>query len=233
MTEESIQGGQILEGAGKPDGDARPASTPRHRRGRPPGGEESSTYEDILSAARYEFSRNGYDKVTMRAIARRAGCDPKLIHYYFGGKDELFTKVAQSIIGNSHLIDFFIDQDAKRGMKAGRSLGTMLLRAFLTFMETTELGEAYLALIRNAGQNEHVRDLMIALVQGELNGDQLKAIRTDKVEKRMVLVGSQLLGLIMVRDVFRVEPLASMPVATVARTIGPTLDRYLYEKLPI
>ena len=47
----------------------------------------------------------------------------------------------------------------------------------------------------------------------------------------MVLVGSQMLGLIMGRDVFRVEPLASMSPGALARIIGPTLDRYLYADL--
>lgn len=207
------------------------ATSLRHRRGRPGGKRASTTYDDILSAARYEFSRQGFDKVTLRAIARRAGCDPKLIHYYFGGKDELFTKAAQQIIGDSHLLDLFIQQDAKRASSVDGSLGVTLIRAFLKFMETTEPGEAYLSLVRNAGRDDHARDLMVALVRGELTSDRLKAIKTDRIEKRMVLVGSQMLGLIMARDVFRVEPLASMSSGALARIIGPTLDRYLYADL--
>lgn len=208
------------------------ATSLRHRRGRPAGKKASTAYDGILSAARYEFSRQGFDKVTLRAIARRAGCDPKLIHYYFGGKDELFTKAAQQIIGDSHLLDLFIQQDAKRASSVDGSLGVTLMRAFLKFMETTEPGEVYLSLVRNAGRDDHARDLMVALVRGELTSDRLKAIKTDRIEKRMVLVGSQMLGLIMARDVFRVEPLASMSSAAVARIIGPTLDRYLYADLP-
>lgn len=233
MTKESVRNGDKSRSSLKSDGAAEHASSSHHRRGRPSSGEESSTYDDILSAARYEFSRQGFDKVTLRAIARRAGCDPKLIHYYFGGKDELFTKAAQQIIGDSHLLDFFIDQDARRRSATDRSLGTSLIKALLNFMESTELGEAYLSLVRNAGQDDHVRNLMIDMVRGELQGDRLKVIKTDKIGKRMVLVGSQMLGLIMIRDIFRVEPLASMPVSTVARIIGPTIDRYLYADLSL
>lgn len=233
MTEESAPGRRDSNDSLKLDRDTASVSCPRHRRGRPSSGEESSTYNDILSAARYEFSRQGFDKVTLRAIARRAGCDPKLIHYYFGGKDELFTKAAQQIIGDSHLLDFLIKQDARRRSAAERSLGASLIKALLNFMESTELGEAYLSLVRNAGQDDHVRALMIGMVRGELQSGRLKAIKTDKIEKRMVLVGSQMLGLIMVRDIFRVEPLASMPVGTVARIIGPTIDRYLYADLSL
>jgi len=40
-------------------------------------------------------------------------------------------------------------------------------------------------------------------------------------------VGSQLVGLAMLRYVVKVEPLASAPAARVAAWIGPTLQRYL------
>ena len=48
--------------------------------------------EQILAAAREEFALHDYKGTTMRSVARRAGCDAKLIHYYFGSKDELFAE---------------------------------------------------------------------------------------------------------------------------------------------
>jgi hypothetical protein len=48
----------------------------------------------------------------------------------------------------------------------------------------------------------------------------------DNGSLRANLVGSQLIGLVMARYVVQVEPLASMPAATVAEAVAPTLERY-------
>lgn len=47
----------------------------------------------ILDAAEAEFSAHGYDGVTLRAIANRAGVDLALPNYYFGPKQALFDAV--------------------------------------------------------------------------------------------------------------------------------------------
>jgi AcrR family transcriptional regulator len=49
----------------------------------------------ILDAAEAEFSAHGYDAVTMRTIAARAGVDLALPNYYFTSKDNLFVEVFQ------------------------------------------------------------------------------------------------------------------------------------------
>jgi len=47
----------------------------------------------ILDAAEAEFSAHGFDGVTLRTIANRAGVDVALPHYYFGSKEKLFVAV--------------------------------------------------------------------------------------------------------------------------------------------
>jgi len=47
----------------------------------------------ILDAAEAEFSAHGYDGVTLRTIAKRAGVDLALPNYYFGPKESLFEAV--------------------------------------------------------------------------------------------------------------------------------------------
>lgn len=44
----------------------------------------------ILDAAQEVFSRSGLEGGSLRAIARRAGCDPALIYYHFANKEALF-----------------------------------------------------------------------------------------------------------------------------------------------
>ena len=46
----------------------------------------------ILAAARGTFAANGFERTTIRAVARRAGCDPALVMQHFGSKTELFRE---------------------------------------------------------------------------------------------------------------------------------------------
>ena len=59
-----------------------------------------------------------------------------------------------------------------------------------------------------------------------------EAVGVDRPEQRMPLVASQMIGLILVRYVLRVEPLASMPADRVVATYAPTIQRYLSGPLP-
>ena len=48
----------------------------------------------------------------------------------------------------------------------------------------------------------------------------------------MPLLASQVLGLILMRYVLRVEPIASMSPALLIATYAPTIQRYLTGELP-
>ena len=60
------------------------------RRGRRPG--VSVSRATILAAARRYFAAVGYDRATIRAIARAAKVDPALVLHYFGTKETLFSE---------------------------------------------------------------------------------------------------------------------------------------------
>ena len=53
------------------------------------------TEESILAAARQMFAELGYDRTTIRAVAKAAGVDAGLVMHYFGSKDELFSRAAE------------------------------------------------------------------------------------------------------------------------------------------
>ncbi|QFR95086.1 TetR/AcrR family transcriptional regulator [Streptomyces tsukubensis] len=75
------------------DGAARPPGAAR-RRGRPPRAlseEGPAARELILKAAREEFAERGYDRTSIRGIAKVAGVDAALVHHYFGTKDDVFA----------------------------------------------------------------------------------------------------------------------------------------------
>ena len=47
----------------------------------------------IVEAARKLLAEEGYDRVTMKQVAKEAGVAQGLIHYYFSGKDEILLEV--------------------------------------------------------------------------------------------------------------------------------------------
>lgn len=62
--------------------------------------------EEILDAALEIFSRNGYDRTSVREIARATGLSQAGLLHYFTGKEELFTEVLRRRDErNQHLYD--------------------------------------------------------------------------------------------------------------------------------
>ncbi len=51
--------------------------------------------DQLLDAAQAVFAQDGLRAASLRAIARRAGCDPALIYYHFDSKEALFTALLE------------------------------------------------------------------------------------------------------------------------------------------
>jgi AcrR family transcriptional regulator len=64
-----------------------------------PGGEESRAR--IVEAAGRLFSDRGYDGVSVRELARRAGVNAAAINYHFGGKEGLYHAVLRKLIDDT------------------------------------------------------------------------------------------------------------------------------------
>ena len=61
-----------------------------------PSAEQQKTKERINAAASKVLSEKGYEATTLREISREAQAAPGLVHYYFGGKDELLVEVLKA-----------------------------------------------------------------------------------------------------------------------------------------
>jgi AcrR family transcriptional regulator len=61
-----------------------------------PSEEQQKTKERIIAAASKVLAEKGYEATTLREISREAQAAPGLVHYYFGGKDELLVVVLQA-----------------------------------------------------------------------------------------------------------------------------------------
>jgi len=54
------------------------------------------TKERIISAASKVLAEKGYEAATLKEISREAQAAPGLVHYYFGGKDQLLVEVLRA-----------------------------------------------------------------------------------------------------------------------------------------
>ena len=188
------------------------------RTGRRPGA--SGSREAILDAAREAFAEHGYDGASIRAIARRADVDPALVHHFFGTKDELFRTAMELPIEPAVVLPALLE-----GGPDG--VGERLVRFFLGVWEEPAPRARILAVLRSAVRHDDAAELLRTFVTREVVGRVAATLEVPDAQLRATLVGSQLVGLAMVRYVVRVEPLASADVETVVAAVAPTLQRYL------
>lgn len=62
----------------------------------------NQTIQDILTSAEKLFSKKGYDAVTIREIAKEAGCSHTTIYLYFKDKEALLHQLAMPILETLH-----------------------------------------------------------------------------------------------------------------------------------
>ena len=84
-----------------------------------------------------------------------------------------------------------------------------------------------MAMLRSVVSNEQVAQLVRRLLVKEIFGPIATALGVPDAELRATLAGSQLVGLVLLRYVGQVEPLASAGVDSLAAAVGPTIQRYL------
>jgi AcrR family transcriptional regulator len=194
------------------------------RTGRRPGNQD--TREAILSAARDAFADRGYDAASIRLIATAAGVDPALVHHYFGTKDQLFLAAMRAPFDPATLIPMVL----AGGMDG---VGERLVRTLLTIWDSPA-GGAAAAFVRSAVSNELIAKMMREFIVNRILRRVAKDLALDPAEGpiRTNLVATQMAGLIMVRYIIKVEPMASTAPDLVAAVIGPTIQRYLADPLP-
>ena len=193
----------------------------RPKRGRRPG--PTVGREQILAAASEAFGEDGYQGTTIRKISEAAGVDAKLVHYYFGTKEDLFT----TVIAETFRARGFPDLLAERSVSAEETPGSRYLLAILTALEHSELGPAFIGLVRNLGTHEESRRIFLRFVSEELIQRLAPELDVDHAETRISLAGSQLLGIVVARYIVKVPPIAELSIPEVARTVGPSIDRYI------
>lgn len=192
------------------------------RRGRRPGSPD--TRAAILASARELFAASGYAGTTMRAVATAAGVDAALVHHYFGTKDDLFLAALQVRV-DPRVAMLAVVEGGVDGA------GERLLRVFVSVWDEEESRLPLLALFRGIGHpsgQQLVHDGFVRMVLGPVG----EGLELDDPARRMALVASQLVGIVVLRYLLLVEPLASMPADELVATYAATLQRYLSDPLP-
>ncbi|GAA3065114.1 TetR family transcriptional regulator [Streptomyces roseofulvus] len=200
-------------------------ASPR-RRGRPARGAADDSgpgaRERILEAARTQFAERGYDKTSVRGIAKAAGVDPALVHHYFGTKDEVFAAAIEVSFEPALVVPAIIGGPRE-------AVGERLARFFIGVWENPVSRAPLLAIIRSAVTHEAAATVLRSFVLRRLLERIAADLAVPDPEFRAELAASHMIGIVILRYVIRVEPLASADPERIVAEVAPTLQRYLTE----
>ncbi|MGW5661130.1 TetR/AcrR family transcriptional regulator [Streptomyces sp. NPDC003758] len=182
---------------------------------KPPPRRSDATRGAILAAARERFASDGYERTTIRAIARDARIDPSMVMRYYGSKEGLFDAV----------LDVDLRLPDLRGVPV-HDVGVVLVNHFLTLWE--ENHDALTALLRVGVTNPAgARRLQ------EIFRDQLLPVARqtcpdpEQAPTRAGLAASQVVGMAFARYVLKIPPAVTLAREEVVAWLAPTLRRYL------
>jgi AcrR family transcriptional regulator len=187
------------------------------RTGRRPG--PNTTRSTILDAARHRFAAAGYNATSLRAIAADAGVDTGVVLHFFGSKDGLFRAAVRWPFDPARAEEALL-------LSTGEPLGTRLAATFFAYWEDPTTGPALAALLRSAMTNDEAAALLREFVAHELFSRVAARFGADKPELRIELAAAQLIGIALLRNILRVEPISSASVNDLVAWVGPALERY-------
>ena len=184
-------------------------------RGRRP---EGDTRGDILRAARALFASRGYRGTTTRSVAEEAGVDVALIHHFFQSKAGLFAQALELPQVAARVSARLTDPEG--------DVADGIARLYLDELYE-EHGDSFAALLRAVlGSPLDVPELrrmageqMVAVVARALGGPE--------AELRAELVAAQLIGILVLRRLLGIEPIASASTDELRRHLVPALRAYM------
>ncbi|MGW5612864.1 TetR/AcrR family transcriptional regulator [Streptomyces sp. NPDC003877] len=173
----------------------------------------------ILTAARERFATDGYDRATIRAIARDARIDPSMVMRYYGNKEGLFAAAVS--------IDLSMPDLAALPRE---DVGQALVTHFLGMWEENEVLTALLRVgVTNSAGAERMqsvfRDQLVPVARAVCPDPQQASTRAG-------LCAAQLLGLALARYVLRFPPAVGLAREEIVAWLAPTLQRYLTAPSP-
>ncbi|MEW1779635.1 TetR family transcriptional regulator [Streptomyces sp. NPDC086777] len=191
------------------------------RRGRPPRTESADTRDRILVTAREEFSEHGYEKTSVRGIAKAAGVDSALVHHYFGTKEQIFEAAIAVAFAPAAEAPLAIADGPLDGV------GERLTRFVFGIWENPTTRTPLLAIVRSAVNNETAAAVFRRLIAAQLLRRLAEQLGHTDGELRAELAAAQLVGCAMLRYVIKLEPLASADLEQIVARIAPVVQGHL------
>ena len=188
------------------------------RTGRRPG--TQATRDEILEAARATFGEVGYERATIRAIARAAGVDPALVIHYFGSKEDLFVSALKLPINPADAVRTVLGE----GLEGA---GEGIVRVFLTVWDAPENQPALMSMLRAALTNERAFSVFREFAGRAIIGALAEAVPGRDAALRASLIGAHMMGIAVLRYAGRIEPLASASPEDIVALAGPRIQSYL------
>ncbi|ONK12292.1 TetR family transcriptional regulator [Streptomyces sp. MP131-18] len=198
---------------------------PARRRGRPSRADLAdgtpAARDRILASARAVFAERGYDKASIRAIARGAEVNPALVHHYFGKKEQVFAAAvadatAPAAQGLSRDTQFRPEE-----------FGERFTRLFFTIWENPVTRSPLLAVVRSAVNNETAAGIFRGIVTSQMLARVAGGLDSPDAELRAELAAAQLIGAVLLRYVLKIEPLAGADAEDLIRRLSPVVQHHL------
>ncbi|MGW1378835.1 TetR/AcrR family transcriptional regulator [Streptomyces sp. NPDC002446] len=197
---------------------------PARRRGRPAraaAGTGPGARDRILAAARTEFAERGYDKTSVRGIAKAAGVDAALVHHYFGTKEQVFAAAIELSFAPALTMP-----DALAGGGADE-VGERMARFMFGVWENPVSRPPLLAIMRSALTNDTAAAVLRGLIERRMLQRVAGELDVPDPEFRVQLAAGHLIGIALLRYVIKMDPVASAEPEEIIAMVAPTLQRYL------
>lgn len=172
----------------------------------------------ILTAAQKIFYEEGYDRATVRLIAREVPIDPAMIIRYFGSKEGLFSAAT--------VVDLRLP-DAKQIPR--ESAGFLLVNHFLNLWEGGAKAPGLQILLRSAVSCQDAADKIHWVFQHQVAPAIAKISAKEDADRRAGLIVSQLFGLALCRYILKLPPVVDLSREEIIEKVGPVVQNYLGE----
>lgn len=181
----------------------------------------TASRDHILDAARRLFAEQGFEGTSLRQVARSAGVDPAMVHHFFSGKDELFALSVELPADPEQVLAGVVGSDPEKR-------GELVVRAVLRLWESPAQ-PGLVAFIRGTLGSKAKTTLLREMVTRTIINRIIAGLpgSPGELALRGNLVATQMVGLMMVRYVVRLEPLASATAEEVVRLVAPNVQHYL------
>jgi len=142
------------------------------------------------------------------------------VHHFFGTKDGLFAAAMELPFDPSALLPTVLG-DTLDGA------GERIARTFLTVWDATPEQAPMLNLLRSALEHQAAADMLREFLTSVVLRALAERMTGPDAELRASLVAAHVIGIAVARYSLRLEPVAGADVDTLARLVGPALERYL------